>query len=43
MMAKYRAEDTVKAWNSMSDKERGRTMAMWHEWKAEKKDDENGH
>ena len=42
MTAKCRAEDTVRAWNSMTDKERGRAIAMWHEWKARRRKKDDG-
>ena len=38
MLARCRAEDTMKAWTSMDRKERNRAIFAWREAKAEEKE-----
>lgn len=38
MLARCRAEDTMKAWGSMDGKERSRAIFAWREIKAKEKE-----
>jgi hypothetical protein len=39
MLARCRAEDTMKAWTSMDEKERRRAIFAWREAQAKKEKD----